>query len=86
MPCDAAASDFASFAAVPKIPGAGLCNAGGAMRDPEIIEAELMEISAIADDSLKIERIIAWCAAHPDEVPIALHRLMGRSDQPPEAT
>jgi len=42
------------------------------MRDPEIIETELMEISAIADDSVKFERIIAWCASHPDEVPFAL--------------
>ena len=48
------------------------------MRDPEIIEAELMEISAIADDSVKLERIVAWCAAHPDEVPFALHRMMGK--------
>jgi hypothetical protein len=48
------------------------------MRDPEIIEAELMEISAIADDSIKFERIVAWCATYPDEVPFALHRLMGR--------
>lgn len=48
------------------------------MRDPEIIEDELIEISAIADDSLKFERIIAWCAAHPDEVPFALHHLMRR--------
>lgn len=46
------------------------------MRAPEIIEAELIEISAIADDSLKFERIVAWCAAHPDEVPFALHQLM----------
>ena len=46
------------------------------MRDPEIIEDELMEISAIADDSVKLERIIAWCAAHPDEVPFALHQMM----------
>jgi hypothetical protein len=48
------------------------------MRDPETIEAELMEISAIADDSIKLERIIAWCAAHPEEVPMALHLLLGR--------
>jgi hypothetical protein len=47
------------------------------MRDPETIEAELMEISAIADDSIKLERIVAWCATHPDEVPLALHLLMG---------
>jgi hypothetical protein len=51
------------------------------MRDPEIIETELMEISAIADDTMKLERIIAWCAAHPDEVPFALHQFMGRRDK-----
>ena len=48
------------------------------MRDSEIIEAELIEISAIADDSIKFERIVAWCATHPDEVPLALHQLLGR--------
>jgi hypothetical protein len=46
------------------------------MRDAEIIDAELMEISAIADDTLKFERIVAWCASHPDEVPFALHQFM----------
>jgi hypothetical protein len=50
------------------------------MRDLEIIEAELMKISAIADDSVKLERIIAWCASHPDEVPLVLHQLLGRRD------
>jgi len=49
------------------------------MRDPQIIEAELIEIGAVADDSLKLERIIAWCAAHPDEVPLALHMFLGRA-------
>jgi len=50
------------------------------MRDAEIIENELMEISAIADDSIKLERIVAWCASHPEEVPFALHQLLsGRS-------
>jgi hypothetical protein len=53
------------------------------MRDPEIIETELMEISAIADDSFKLERIIAWCASHPDEVPFALHQLLRRRDRHP---
>ena len=48
------------------------------MRDPEVIETELMEISAIADESIKLERIVAWCATHPDEVPFALHQLMRR--------
>lgn len=51
------------------------------MRDPEIIEAELIEIGAIADDTLKLERIIAWCASHPDEVPFALHQFIGRSSK-----
>jgi hypothetical protein len=51
------------------------------MRDAEIIETELMEISAIADDSVKFERIVAWCACHPEEVPFALHQLMGRRDK-----
>jgi len=51
------------------------------MRDPETIETELMEMSAIADEAVKLERIIAWCAAHPDEVPFALHQLMRRRDK-----
>ena len=51
------------------------------MRDLEIIETELMEISAIADDTIKLERIIAWCASHPDEVPVALHQFIGRRDK-----
>jgi hypothetical protein len=46
------------------------------MRDPQIIEAELIEISGIADDSIKFERLVAWCATHPDEVPLALHQLL----------
>ena len=55
------------------------------MRDPETIETELMEISAIADDLVKLERIIAWCASHPDEVPFALHQLMKqRETRPPQ--
>jgi hypothetical protein len=49
------------------------------MRDLDIIETELMEISAIADDLVKFERVVAWCAAHPDEVPFALHQLMRRN-------
>jgi hypothetical protein len=32
----------------------------------------------MADDGVKLERIIAWCAVHPDEVPFALHHLMRR--------
>jgi hypothetical protein len=50
------------------------------MRDPEIIEAELMEISGIQGDGTKFARIVAWCTTHPDEVPFALHVLMGRLD------
>jgi len=56
------------------------------MRDPEVIEAELIEISAIADDTLKLERIIAWCASHPDEMPFALHQLMSWHDKRPSQT
>ncbi|MGA2275631.1 MAG: hypothetical protein ABSH00_18935 [Bryobacteraceae bacterium] len=51
------------------------------MRAPEVIETELMEISAIAEDTDKLERTIAWCATHPDEVPFALHQLLGRGYQ-----
>jgi hypothetical protein len=51
------------------------------MRSPEVIETELMEISAIADDAVKLERIITWCATHPDEVPFALHQLMGQREK-----
>ena len=53
------------------------------MRDPEIIETELMEISAIAEDTVKFERIVAWCATHPDEIPFALHQLLGRDAKRP---
>ena len=52
------------------------------MRDSETIETDLMEISAIADDLVKFERIVAWCASHPDEVPFALHQLMRLKDKP----
>ena len=48
------------------------------MRDPEIIDTELMEISGIIDDTIKFERIALWCALHPDEVPFALHQFMSR--------
>jgi len=46
------------------------------MRDATIIEAELIEIAAIADDATKLERIATWCATHPDEIPFALGFLM----------
>ena len=55
------------------------------MRDPETIETELMEISAIADDLVKFERIVAWCASHPDEVPFALHQLLKQREAPVQA-
>ena len=61
----------------------GICNAIDAMRDPETIETELVEISALADDSVKLERIIAWCASHPDEVPFALHQMLSRREKHP---
>jgi hypothetical protein len=47
------------------------------MREPDIVEAELVEISAMADDEMKLNSIIVWCATHPDEVPRAIHMLMG---------
>jgi len=47
------------------------------MRQPEIVEAELVEISAMADDEMKLNSIIVWCATHPDEVPFAIHMLLG---------
>jgi hypothetical protein len=56
------------------------------MRDVEIIETELMEISAVADDSIKLERIISWCAAHRDEVPFVLHQLIDRLYKRPPQT
>ena len=56
------------------------------MRDWETIETELVEISSIADDLVKLERLVAWCAAHPDEVPFAMHQLLRQKDSaPPEA-
>jgi hypothetical protein len=50
------------------------------MRDPQTIEAELIEILAIQDDTTKLERIVAWCANYPNEVPFALRFLRGRLD------
>jgi hypothetical protein len=47
-------------------------------RDEQVVEAELMEISAIQDDTIKLERIVAWCATYPDEVPFALKFFRGR--------
>lgn len=48
-------------------------------RDEQIVEAELMEISAIQDDTVKLERIVAWCANYPDEIPFALSFFRARS-------
>ena len=47
------------------------------MREPDVIEEELIEINATADDVVKLERLIAWCAVHPDEIPFAMRILMG---------
>jgi hypothetical protein len=46
------------------------------MREPEIIEAELVEISAMADEEMKLSSIIVWCTTHPDEIPFAMHILL----------
>lgn len=54
------------------------------MRDPETIETDLMDIAAITDDVVKLERIIVWCTVHPDEVPFALHQVMGWREKPPK--
>lgn len=48
------------------------------VRSPEEIEAELIEIAAIAEDQNKLERIAAWCLTHPDEIPFAMKFLMSR--------
>jgi hypothetical protein len=47
-------------------------------RDVQVVEEELMGISAITDDLVRLERIVAWCATHPDEVPLALTFLRER--------
>ncbi|HTA45972.1 MAG TPA: hypothetical protein VK789_26180 [Bryobacteraceae bacterium] len=53
------------------------------MRDPAEIEAELVAISALADDETKFNEILSWCATHPGEVPVAIHMLMrGKTRQP----
>jgi hypothetical protein len=50
------------------------------MRDAAIIDEDLIEISSIADDLMKFERIVAWCTTHPDEVPFAMKILMNRTN------
>lgn len=47
------------------------------MREPAVVEAELVEIAALADDETRFNRIVVWCAAHPDEIPVAMHLLLG---------
>lgn len=47
-------------------------------RDEQTIEAELIEIMAIQDDTLKLERVVAWCATYPGEIPFALRFFRGR--------
>ncbi len=47
-------------------------------RDEQVVEAELMEISAIQDDFVRLERIVAWCAMYPDEIPFALRFFRGK--------
>ncbi|MCU1263257.1 MAG: hypothetical protein JWO80_6142, partial [Bryobacterales bacterium] len=58
--------------------GAAACAMLNCMRDLQAVEEELYEISAIPDDSNKLERIVVWCATHPDEIPLAIHLLMTR--------
>jgi len=53
------------------------------MREPEEIEAELVAISALADDETKFNEILSWCATHPDEIPFAIHMLMRGKKKPP---
>jgi hypothetical protein len=59
-----------------------LCHAESSMRDPQEIERDLIEIGAIFDDSIKIEEIIAWCATHPEEIPVAMRILLGKVEHP----
>lgn len=44
-----------------------------------MVEEELLEISAIGDDTVRFERLISWSATHPDEVAFAIRFLSGRS-------
>lgn len=52
------------------------------MREPQEIDAELVEIAALADDETRFNRILVWCAAHPDEIPTAMHLLLGQKSAP----
>jgi len=49
------------------------------VRDPQVVEEELVEIGAIQDDITKMERLLAWSATHPDEVGFAVRFLSGRT-------
>jgi len=51
------------------------------VRDTQVVEAELIEISAIGDDLTKFERLVAWSATHPDELAFAWRYFSGRSDR-----
>jgi|GEM_PF-4345597 len=59
-------------------------------RDEQVIEDELMEISSIQDDTTRLERMVAWCANYPGEIPVALRffRLRlhseGKAEKPSE--
>jgi hypothetical protein len=59
-----------------------MCHAETSMRDPAQIEQDIIAIGAISDDSLKIEEIIAWCATHPHDVPVAIRILLGKVEHP----
>ena len=46
-----------------------------------------MEISAIQNDTVKLERIVAWCAAYPSEISFALRFFRERlssENRPPD--
>jgi len=47
------------------------------MREAQVVEAELVEIAALADDETRFNRIVVWCATHADEIPLAIHLLLG---------
>ena len=46
------------------------------MREAQEVEAELVEIAALADDETRFNRILVWCAAHPHDIPLAMHILL----------
>jgi hypothetical protein len=52
------------------------------MRDPQLVEQDMVEIGAIPEDGTKLAEIIAWCATHPKDVPTALHILLGKTEKP----